>query len=115
MIKLTSQAMTNAIQSARNAKLHARKIGDRIYSVHSSSGNTYTVTFVVTGNLKLASCTCPSRHVCKHIAAAAALNIAIHSNYSRPSVKEKPAVRVPAPVVLVKREEGGAPIDNWWV
>jgi uncharacterized Zn finger protein len=62
---------------------------------------------VVTGNLKLASCTCPSRHVCKHIAAAAALNIAIHSNYSRPSVEEKPAVSASVEretAILVKRQ-----------
>jgi hypothetical protein len=116
MIRLESRTMKQAIETAKTVRPRVRCIGDRQYAVTGRRGDVYTVKFVVVNGLKLGSCTCQERGLCYHICAAAALNIALHSTYSRPSEAPKiPAVSVPAPGVLVKRENGGMLIDNWWV
>jgi hypothetical protein len=90
MIKLDSNLMQAAIQQARRLRPHVRRLAERSYSVSSSNPNVkpYTVTFTVADGHKFGECTCAAgQHSkpCYHLAAAAAVNIALHRGYSRPS------------------------------
>lgn len=80
MLKLTNESMKGAIERARAERLKVRAINvaDRTYAV-TSGKKTYTVRFVVAGGHKLASCDCAARTHCKHMAAAAAVNIGIQT------------------------------------
>ena len=85
MIELKAEKMQNAINKARAERKNLTvRLTEavRMYRVESkSSGNTYTVNFFIRGNRKFGHCTCKAgldgRHACKHIAAAAALNISL--------------------------------------
>jgi uncharacterized Zn finger protein len=102
MIKLESSKMTKAIETAKTVKPRVRFTGtERVYEVSGRKGDTYTVRFAVVNGHKLAECTCPARGLCYHIASAAALNIAIHSQYSR----ETEAAPVVAPSPKAEREQ----------
>ena len=83
MLKLNNnQKLTAAIERARKSRQHVRWLGERTFEVLSDSGNTYTVRFAVVGALKLGECDCAAGQrgqLCKHIPAAAALNIGIQS------------------------------------
>jgi uncharacterized Zn finger protein len=96
MIKLESSKMQKAIATAMQVRPRVRRIGERNYSVTGRRSDAYTVRFVVVNGLKLAECDCPvgqAQTLCYHICAAAALNIAVHSIYSKPSESPKaPAV-----------------------
>jgi hypothetical protein len=87
MLKLETAKMKNAIARAKAVKPTVRRIAERTYSVTSTDGSKlHTVTFSVANGLRLGSCTCKAHEaglLCYHIAAAAALNIALHSTYSR--------------------------------
>jgi uncharacterized Zn finger protein len=100
MIKLESKSMTSAIETAKTVRPRVRCTGDRQYAVTGRRGDIYTVTFKVINGMKLGSCTCPARGMCYHLASAAALNIAPHSQYSRPSE----SLRAPAVSASVERE-----------
>lgn len=117
MIRLESNKMQNAIARAKTIRPRVRRTGERSYSVTSSTGQTaYTVRFVVANGLRLGECTCKagqSNQVCFHIAAAAALNIAIHSNYSKPS--DAPEASHPHAGVLIKPEGRSMRIGAWEV
>ena len=87
MIKLETTKMQNAIRKARQLRPRVRMIGERLYAVSGSQGNTYQVGFAVAkdaqGNrVKLGECNCKageSGMACYHLAAAAALNIGVMS------------------------------------
>jgi len=82
MLKLESSKMQKAIARAKQMKPRVRMTGERVYSVSGSRGNAYTVTFSVANGMKLGACTCPAGEagqMCYHIAAAAAVNIAIQT------------------------------------
>lgn len=87
MLRLTNQSVAKAIERARAERLHVRVVSaaERVYAVTGSKGNEYTVRFAVANGLKLGSCDCAARTVCKHLAAAAAVNIGIRGGYSRES------------------------------
>lgn len=79
MSKLTTtEAMSRAVERARASNLLVRRATlPRQYRVtNRDNANTYTVNFFVRSSdrAKFAHCTCPSTTVCKHIAAACALN-----------------------------------------
>jgi hypothetical protein len=79
MLKLTKESMKGAIERAKAVRPHVRRTAERVYAVRGTKGNEYRVEFKVIGGLKLAQCNCPSaKHICYHIAAAAAVNIGIH-------------------------------------
>src|SRR5262249_25769182 len=84
MIKLESRTMTKAIARAKAVRPRVRVVSadERVYSVTGSKGDAYTVKFVVVNGLKLAECDCLAgqrEQLCYHIAAAAAVNIAVQS------------------------------------
>ena len=81
MHRLTNETMAKAIERARAERMRVRvlSVDSRTFAVESKSGKTYTVRFVVANGHKLGSCDCAARTVCKHIASAAAVNIAVHA------------------------------------
>jgi len=82
MLELTSKSMANAIERAKAERMKVRVLSadERTFAVtNRSNGKTYTVRFVVANGHKLGSCDCAARTVCKHIASAAAVNIAVQS------------------------------------
>jgi len=83
MIKLELPKMTNAIARAKKIRPFVRWTGGRNFTVTSSDrSGSYSVRFAVVNGLKLASCTCKAgqaNQLCYHVAAAAAVNIAIQS------------------------------------
>jgi uncharacterized Zn finger protein len=87
MHKLTTENMAKAIERAKAERLKVKvvSVSQRRYSVTNSSGVTYNVRFAVANGHRLGACDCAARTVCKHLAAAAAVNVALHSDYSRES------------------------------
>ena len=81
MLKLEAKSMTKAIERAKAAHPRVRVISadERKYAVYGSRGDAYTVKFVVAGGHKLGECNCPARGLCYHLAAAAAVDIAVQS------------------------------------
>jgi hypothetical protein len=83
MIKLEIKKMTNAIKRARQVRPFVKWLGERRYSVTGSDRQTkYTVNFAVANGMKLAECNCRAGRdgmMCFHVAAAAAVNVAIAS------------------------------------
>lgn len=82
MHKLTNETMANAIQRAKAERLKVRalSVDGRVFAVENrKTGKTYTVRFVVANGHKLGECDCAARTVCKHIASAASVNIAIQT------------------------------------
>ena len=77
--------MKNAVERAKaEAKnLMVRRAAElRVYTVENKiNGNRYTVRFAVEGNRRFGQCDCKAgqsgRFACKHLAAAAALNITL--------------------------------------
>ena len=119
MIKLESHKMKSAIERAKTVRPRVRRTAERTYAVTGSKGDTYTVTFAVANGLKLAECNCKagqSNQLCYHVAAAAALNIALHSNYGKPSDIPKASARTQREnAILVKRQSNAMIIDGWTV
>lgn len=94
MIKLELNKMQKAIARAKTVRPRVTVINaaDRTYKVTGSKGSLYTVKFVVVNGHKLGECDCPAgrlSQMCYHIPAAAAVNIALHTNYSKPSETPK--------------------------
>ncbi len=85
MIRLESDKMQKAIERAKQVRPRVRRLAERSYSVTGSRGDLYTVNFAVVNGMKLAECSCPATGMCFHISAAASINIAVHSCYSKPS------------------------------
>jgi uncharacterized Zn finger protein len=81
MFKLTTESIAKAAERAKAERLKVRALSvvERKYAVTNAKGITYTVEFIVANGLKLAQCDCPARTICKHMAAAASLNIAVQS------------------------------------
>jgi uncharacterized Zn finger protein len=84
MIKLTAETMTKAIERAKAVRPRVRVLSatDRTYSVTGSKGDSYTVRFAVANGNKLGECDCQAgqlNHLCYHVAAAAQVNVMIHS------------------------------------
>jgi hypothetical protein len=87
MIKLTKDTLKNAIARAKQIRPRVTWLGGRSYSVSGSSGNTYTVHFAVARDAQgkqvcLGVCDCEAGNremVCFHLAAASAVNIAVHA------------------------------------
>jgi hypothetical protein len=82
VIKLESHTMQSAIARAKAAHPRVKYAGERTYTVISSNGNNYTVRFAVANGNRLGECDCEAgkrSKVCYHLAAAAALNIAVQS------------------------------------
>jgi hypothetical protein len=85
MIELTETTMQNAIAKAkaeRNNLTVRLTSAVRMYRVESkSSSNVYTVNFSVRDGRRFGHCNCKAgeagKFACKHIAAAAALNMAL--------------------------------------
>lgn len=97
MLRLESNKMQKAIERAKAEHLKVRVISvdNREYAVTNSRGVVYTVRFQVVNGLKLAECSCPATTMCKHIAAAAQVNIMCHS------------MREPARIqAFIRRNEG---------
>ena len=81
MHKLTSETMANAIQRAKTERMKVRvlSVEGRTFAVENGKGKTYTVRFVVANGHRLGECDCAARTVCKHLASAAAVNVAVQS------------------------------------
>ena len=82
MHKLTHETMSGAIQRAKAERLKVRvlSVDERKFEVtNSKTGKRYTVRFVLANGNKLGACDCAARTICKHIASAAAVNIAVQS------------------------------------
>ena len=82
MHKLTSETMKGAIERAKAERMRVRvlSVDGREFAVtNTKNGKTYTVRFVVVGGNKLGQCDCAARTVCKHIASAASVNIAVQA------------------------------------
>ena len=82
MHKLTSETMANAIQRAKTERMKVRalSVDGRKFSVENTkTGKVYSVHFVVVNGERLGGCDCPARTICKHIAGAASLNIAVQA------------------------------------
>jgi len=87
MIKLDITKMQRAIQRAKALRPKVRMIGERLYEVIGSKGDTYKVGFAIVkdaqGNrVKLGECNClagQNEMTCYHLVAAAAVNIGIHA------------------------------------
>lgn len=80
MFRLTTLGvMARAIERARAANLFVQRTTiPRMYRVtNRDNGNTYIVNFFVrkSDRARFAHCTCPATTLCKHAAAAAALNV----------------------------------------
>ena len=99
MIELkTRRELENAINKAKSEakNLVVRMTNaSRMYRVESkTSGNTYTVNFFNRNNRRFGHCSCKAglnNIACKHIAAAAALNMSLAE---RGLLNRKPAVSV---------------------
>lgn len=94
MIKLETKTMTKAIERAKAEHLKVRVISvdERKYAVTGSRGDVYTVRFVVANGHKLAECSCPSKTMCKHIPAAAQVNIMCQSMRQGASAPAPPRI-----------------------
>lgn len=84
MIKLErGDKMNKAIERAKAVRPFVKWLGERTYTVTSRDGQrVYTVRFVVANGHKLAECNCQAGEagmLCYHVAAAAAVNIAVAS------------------------------------
>ena len=81
MLKLTNETMAKAIERAKAERMKVRvlSVSERKFAVTNSKGKTYTVRFVVANGSRLGECDCAARTHCKHMAAAAAINIAVQS------------------------------------
>lgn len=98
MIKLErNDAMTRAIARAKQVRPFVKWLGGRTYSATSRDGQrVYTVRFEVRNGHKLGECNCKAGvkgQLCYHIAAAAAVNIAIasmHRHNASPSIPASP-------------------------
>lgn len=114
MIKLEADKMNKAIERAKVAhpKVRVVSAADRVYAVTGRHGDSYTVRFVVANGHKLASCDCPARGVCYHIAAAASVNIAVQS--MRRQVAGKSNVLVSRQSNWYGQRTGNAMIVNGW-
>lgn len=103
MINLETAKLTNAINRAKQIRPRVRMTAERTYSVTGSRGANYTVFFAVGKDaqgrpVRMGECTCEAGRnamPCFHLAAAAALNIAIHT--MRQQVREAAKA---APVAL---------------
>ena len=91
MLNLEPKKMKAAIERAKaeHLKVRAISVTDRTYAVTSKQGTVYTVRFVVVNGHKLAECSCPATTYCKHMAAAAQVNIMCQSmRATTPTVAE---------------------------
>lgn len=83
MIRLTEENTARAIERCRELRPKVRFVSTRTIAVQSANNtNVYTVRFDVRGRDKFGVCECRAAErglVCYHIAAAAALNIAVQS------------------------------------
>jgi uncharacterized Zn finger protein len=81
MLNLQADKMKKAIERAKaeHLKVRAISVTDRTYAVTSKQGTVYTVRFCAVNRLKLAECSCPATTYCKHMAAAAQVNIMCQS------------------------------------
>ena len=81
MLRLTNESMKGAIERAKAERLKVRvlSVDERKFAVTNGKGKTYTVRFVIANGHKLGECDCAARTVCKHLASAAAVNIAVQS------------------------------------
>lgn len=85
MIELKQETMQNAINKARSERSNLvvrMTTAARQYRVENrAKGVSYLVNFFIRGNRKFGHCTCKAgldgRFACKHIAAAAGLNMAL--------------------------------------
>ena len=75
--------MANAIAHAKQVHPRVKWLGGRRYAVSNSNGQrVYAVSFAVLNGVKLGECECKAGQagmMCFHLAAAAAVNIAIQS------------------------------------
>src|SRR5262245_11253835 len=114
MLKLETAKMQNAIQKAKATNPKVARVDDGEYSVIGSKGDKYIVQLGKANGLYLGECTCPSRTVCYHIAAACALHIGIKRGYSKESpaprrgilVTNSHAGRIQTPVEVVGESKG---------
>ena len=91
MITLTKEKLANAIKRARKIRPRVTWLGGRSYQVTGSQGDLYTVHFAVARDAQnkqvcLGVCNCEAGQnemVCFHLAAASAVNIAIHAIRSK--------------------------------
>lgn len=100
MIELkTREQLKNAI---KNAQAESKNLvvrltrAVRMYRVENRrTNNTYTVNFFIRNDRRFASCTCPAHdkgYLCKHIAAAAALNTYLATQGAFNTEQLQPAV-----------------------
>lgn len=87
MLTLTKETLANAIKRAKKIRPSVKWLGGRSFTVSGSTGNTYNVHFAVARDAQgkqvcLGVCDCEAgknEMACFHLAAASAVNIAIHA------------------------------------
>lgn len=82
MLRLEINLLRNAINRAKAVRPRVTWLGGRSFQVTGSTGGQYLVEFSVANGVKLGQCNCKAGQTgspCFHLAAAAALNIAIQS------------------------------------
>ncbi len=87
MLTLTTKTLANAIKRAKKIRPSVKWLGGRSFTVSGSTGNTYNVHFAVARDAQgkqvcLGVCDCEAgknEMACFHLAAASAVNIAIHA------------------------------------
>jgi len=82
MLELTDKTMAGAIKRAKAGRMKVRvlSVDNRTFAVTNlDNSKTYTVRFAIANGHRLGECDCAARTVCKHLASAASLNIAVQS------------------------------------
>lgn len=119
MIKLEhGDKMNKAIERAKVVRPFVKWLGERTYTVTSRDGQgVYTVRFAVANGNKLAECNCTAGEaemLCYHIAAAAAVNIAIASIHQRAEQSAAQPVETKAPDLLAIRYVHAGQLSGWY-
>lgn len=119
MIKLErGDKMNKAIERAKAVRPFVKWLGERTYTVSSRDGQrVYTVRFVVANGHKLAECNCKAGEagmLCYHIAAAAAVNIAVASIRQQAGQAAAPQVETKATTLPAIRYVRSGQLSGWY-
>lgn len=82
MIKLSTATMRNGIARAKQIRPTVKMIGERMFAVSGSTGNSYVVKFHIINGVRFGECNCAAGQrdqMCFHQCAAASLQIAVAS------------------------------------
>ncbi|MBI1763126.1 MAG: hypothetical protein HYR56_16990 [Acidobacteria bacterium] len=119
MIKLErGDKMNKAIERAKAVRPFVKWLGERTYTVSSSDGQrVYIVRFVVANGHKLAECNCKAGEagmLCYHVAAAAAVNIAVASIHRQAEQSAAPVIETKPVTTSNVRFVSNGQLSGWY-